>query len=311
MKQSIFSILLVVILCLTIIGLYIGTSKQILSRVTLETIGYQMPVLGFLTFAQFIAMVNGGIDLSIISVANFAGIIAAILMKQHAFSALMATVSGLVGALLVGGVNGILVAVLKAPALLVTLATGFLVKGISLGITKGYIISGLPNSFVALGAGNLLGIPISFLLLLMVTCGLVLIFSRTAFGRSIYLVGANPLASLFSGISVKNVQLSVYIYSALLSGIAGLIMAARFNAAQADYGGGYLLITVLICVLGGVSPSGGAGRIVDVFIALSILQLISTGFNVMRASAYLATALWGLLLLGILIIARKIPKNVI
>ena len=311
MKQSIFSILLVVILCLTIIGLYIGTSKQILSRVTLETIGYQMPVLGFLTFAQFIAMVNGGIDLSIISVANFAGIIAAILMKQHAFSALMATVSGLVGALLVGGVNGILVAVLKAPALLVTLATGFLVKGISLGITKGYIISGLPNSFVALGAGNLLGIPISFLLLLMVTCGLVLIFSRTAFGRSIYLVGANPLASLFSGISVKNVQLSVYIYSALLSGIAGLIMAARFNAAQADYGGGYLLITVLICVLGGVSPSGGAGRLVDVFIALSILQLISTGFNVMRASAYLATALWGLLLLGILIIARKIPKNVI
>jgi len=310
MKISIFSILLVVILGLTIIGLYIGTNKQILSRVTLETIGYQMPVLGFLTFAQFIAMVNGGIDLSIISVANFTGIIAAILMKQYAFSALMAAVSGMVGALLVGGVNGILVAVLKAPALLVTLATGFLVKGISLGITKGYIISGLPSSFVALGAGNLLGIPVSFLLLLMLTCGLVLMFSRTAFGRSIYLVGANPLASLFSGISVKNIQLSVYICSALLSGIAGLIMAARFNAAQADYGGGYLLITVLICVLGGVSPSGGAGRIVDVFVALSILQLISTGFNVMRASAYLATALWGLLLLGILVITRKIPKHV-
>jgi simple sugar transport system permease protein/ribose transport system permease protein len=88
-------------------------------------------------------------------------------------------------------------------------------------------------------------------------------------------------------------------------------MAARFNAAQADYGGGYLLVTVLICVLGGVSPTGGTGRISDVFVALTILQLISTGFNVMRTSAYLATALWGMLLLGILLITRRVSKHMI
>jgi ribose/xylose/arabinose/galactoside ABC-type transport system permease subunit len=311
MRLSLFSIILFIILGLTIIGLYIGTNKQILSKVTLETIGYQIPVLGFLTFAQFIPMVNGGIDLSIISVANFAGIIAAILMKQFSYSPLIAILSGIAAALVVGSINGIMISIVKAPALLVTLATGFLVKGISLGITKGYIISGLPNSFVVLGAGNLLGIPISFLLLLLTSCILALTFARTAFGRSIYLVGANPLASLFSGISTRNIHSSVYICSAFLSGIAGLIMAARFNAAQADYGGGFLLVTVLICVLGGVSPTGGTGRISDVFVALAILQLISTGFNVMRTSAYLATALWGMLLLGILLITRRVSKHMI
>jgi len=290
-----------------LVGLYFGTNGDILSPSALKTLMFQLPVLGFLTLAQSIAMINGGIDLSIISVANFAGIVTAMLLKQG-ISTGASVVLGLAASFLIGSFNGILVGKLNAPALMVTLATGFLVRGIALGLTKGYIISGLPRSFVVLGSGTVFGVPISFFLLIVAILLLYILLYKTISGEAIYATGANPVASKFLGFNVPMTRFRVYVISALLAGIAGLIMSARFNAAQADYGGAFLLVTVLICVFSGIDPAGGIGRIENLAIALVILQLISTGFNIMRTSSYLASALWGALLIGALLLSRRIGK---
>lgn len=309
MKRINLDIFLLAILAVVITALYLSTAGQILAKSTLETMAYQIPVLGLLTLAQMYAMINGGIDLSIISVANFSGIIAAILLKHLETPLALAIPAALLAAVAIGAINGLVISLLGAPALLVTLATGFLTRGIALGLTKGYIISGLPQHFVKLGAGTILSVPTSFVVLLIVSALITLVLYQTIYGKQIYLVGANPLASLFSGTFVARIQFSVYILSSLLAGLAGLIMVARFNAAQADYGGGFLLVTVLICVLGGVDPSGGVGRPETVITALVILQLISTGFNIMRTSQYLASSLWGALLLFVLLFSRKLAKR--
>lgn len=289
------------------LGLYFGTHGAILSSSALNTLMFQLPVLGFLTLAQAMAMINGGIDLSIISVANFVGIVTAMLLKQGIPTG-TSVVLGLVTSFLIGSFNGILVSKLNAPAMMVTLATGFLVRGIALGLTKGYIISGLPGSFVFLGSGTIFKIPVSFLLMLIVIFLLYILLYKTISGEAIYATGVNPIASKFLGLNVSATRYRVYVISALLAGTAGLIMSARFNAAQADYGGAFLLVTVLICVFSGIDPAGGIGRIENLIIALIILQLISTGFNIMRASSYLASALWGALLIGALLLSRKIGK---
>ncbi|MEM2567652.1 MAG: ABC transporter permease [Candidatus Bathyarchaeia archaeon] len=301
--------LLIFILGIVAGGLYIGTRGQILSGSTLESIGYQLPVLGLLTIAQMVAMINAGIDLSIISIANFAGITAAILLKNFSVPVIIAILLALVAAVTFGIINGIIIGCLDAPPLLVTLATGFLVRGIALGWTRGYIISGLPSAFVALGTSSVFFVPISFLIFIGISLGFSILLYYTVTGKEIFLTGTNPVASVFSGVSVPHTRVKVYLISALISGIAGLIMAARFNAAQADYGGAFLLVTVLICVLGGVSPSGGTGRVETVLIALATLQLVSTGFNVMRVSSYLASALWGGILLTVLLMSRILPKR--
>lgn len=100
----------------------------------------------------------------------------------------------------------------------------------------------------------------------------------------------------------------VYLISSLLAGVSGLVMIARFNAAQADYGGSFLLLTVLISVLGGVDPAGGVGTVLGVAIAVAILQVVATGFNLVGLSSHLANALWGIILLFVIAFRRALTR---
>lgn len=309
LHKHFYLLFLTFVLLVVLVGLYFATNGAIFSFSALYTLAFQLPVLGFLTLAQAVAMINGGIDLSIISVANFVGIVTAMLLKQHV-NVVVSVLTGLSAAVVIGSVNGALVSQLNAPPLMVTLATGFLVRGVALGLTKGYIISGLPKSFLFIGSGTILNVPVSFLLMVIFVFFSYVFLYKTVTGETIYASGANPLASKFMALNVSMVKLQVYIVSSLFAGIAGLVMSARFNAAQADYGGAFLLITVLICVLSGIDPAGGVGRIENLVIALLSLQIISTGFNIMRTSSYLASALWGILLIVTILFSKKIGRPI-
>ncbi len=118
------------------------------------------------------------------------------------------------------------------------------------------------------------------------------------------MLGSNPVATRFSGIDTRALLFRTYLISGLLSGLAGLVMISRFNAAQADFGVSFLLLTVLISVLGGVDPAGGVGTVLGLGIAVLILQLVATGFNLVGLSAHLANALWGAILLVVIIYRR-------
>ncbi len=277
----------------------------------LQALGMEMPLLGLLSLAQVGPMIIGGIDLSVVAVASLSGIVTGSILTSASggWSVVLAIAAGIGVSLVIGAINGLIVAFLEVPAIIATLGTMIFLQGVALVATRGATISGFPPPFLVLGSGSVAGIPVPFLILLGSMALLGILLSRTRFGLSVYMMGANPTASLFSGVDVRRVTLVVHILAGLFAGIASQNLAARFNAAQASYGASYLLLTVLACVLGGIDPAGGVGKVIGLLAAVAVLQEVSTGFNLLGFSSYLATALWGVILVAAILANRMLAAR--
>ena len=262
----------------------------------------------FLSLAMMVALLSGGLDLSIIATANLSALAIAAILKaapaDAAGAALLAVeggavLAGIAVAALVGLTNGILIGYLRVSPILATLGTMTLVKGLAVGLTHGSVVSGFPAGIVFLGNGSLLSLPMPLILFGAVALLLGLLLTRTPFGVTVALMGSNQQAVRFSGVDTRGALLRVYVLSAVVAAAAGLIMMARFNSANAAYGESYLLVTILACVLGGVSPTGGFGKVGGLVIALVILQMISTACVLLDLSQFLTLSLWGGILLAV------------
>lgn len=312
-------VVLVGIMVFVFILMCILSPTRFLRPGNLQSMAFQLPELGLLSLAMMVIMINGGINLSIVSTANLSGITAALIMTtllpEGAGGAgtvpviALAIIVALVVALLVGAGNGLLVAYLDMSPILSTLGTMTLLNGVSILLTKGYVISGFPDVYTYLGNGLLLGIPFPIILFALAALGLALVLGRTAFGFDLYMIGTNPVASLFSGINNRLMLMKSYILSGLLSGVAGIIMSSRFNSAKSDYGSSYLLVTVLAAVLGGTSSTGGYGKVSGMVLALVILQFVSSGLNLLQANAFLTRALWGVILIVVMVAGHYSRKG--
>lgn len=277
---------------------------------TVQSMMFQLPELGLLALAMVIPLISGGINLAIIATTNQCALLMAWIMKAmlvpeasgpEVFLVVMAAlVAGLVYSLVVGAITGFLVATMGVHPILVTLGTMSVIDGISIYLTRGTVISGFPEAFQWLGNGTLLGLPMPFLLFIAAAVAVGLVLTRTAFGISVYMVGSNLEATRYSGVDTRRVIIGIYALSSLLCFFAATLMAARFNSASAGYAQSYLLITILAAVLGGVDPFGGFGRIAGLVTALIVLQVISSGFNLLGLSQYLTLAIWGLTLIGVM-----------
>ena len=283
---------------------------------TLQALMFQVPELGLLSLAMAIPLISGGINLAIIATANLSGLLMAWILiavmppeavgAELAWWLLLALVAGLVLCAIVGLVTGLLVAVVGVHPILVTLGTMTLLHGISIYFTRGRTLSGFPEPLIVVANETIFGIPISFVLFTVVAIAVHVFLTRTALGIRIHMIGSNPEATRFSGVDTARVLVSVYLLSSLLCWLAAVVMMARFNAAGADIAQFYLLITILAAILGGIDPYGGFGRIAGLFVALIILQVIASGFNIMGLSPHLALASWGGILL--LVVAIKLAK---
>lgn len=127
-----------------------------------------------------------------------------------------------------------------------------------------------------------------------------LILSLTGFGRKLYLYGGNPVAARFSGFNNEKMSVLVFMLTAVLSGIAGLIILSRVNSAKVGYGDSYLLQTMIVCVIGGIDPNGGKGKVGGVVIAIILMQVMSSAFTIMSLSPYTKKLIWGIMLILVL-----------
>lgn len=281
---------------------------------TLQALMFQVPELGLLSLAMAIPLISGGINLAIIATANLSGLLMAWILvavmppeaagAELAWWLLLALASGLALCAIVGVVTGVLVAVVGVHPILVTLGTMTLLHGVGIYFTRGRTLSGFPEPLIVVANETLLGVPISFMLFTLVAVAVHVFLTRTALGIRIHMIGSNPEATRFSGVDIRRVLVSVYLLSSLLCWLAAVVMMARFNAAGADIAQSYLLITILAAILGGIDPYGGFGRIAGLFLALIVLQVIASGFNIMGLSPHLALASWGLILLVVIAINR-------
>ncbi len=276
---------------------------RFLSGDTLRAMAFQMPELGILALAMMIPLMSGGLNLAVIATANLSALVmAAILTKMlgpdsppQAVAGViaLALVGGLLAALLVGLLTGVIVAFLGVHPILVTLGTMTAVKGIAVYATSGGVIGGFPDAVLFLGNGTLLGFPAPMILFILCAIVVAIIMSHAPFGVSVRMIGSNEKATRYSGVATEWMLVGVYVVSSVLCWVAAAVMMARFNSARAGYAESYLLITILAAVLGGVDPNGGFGKVLGLFLSLVLLQMISTGFNLLGFSPHLTQAIWG------------------
>ena len=298
-------LLLLLAVLVAVFGALVG--PPLFTPASLRSMALQLPALGLLSLAMTVALLSGGLDLSIIAVADFSALASAFLLA-HApagtgagaiVAQLAALGGGLVVATAIGALNGLIIARFDVSPILATLGTMTAVKGLSIGLTHGGVISGFPPLVLFVGNGSVLGLPAPLLLFALVALPVAVMLNRSPFGTLIAAIGSNEAAVRYSGVDTRRVIVRIYMLSGLLAGIGGVVMMARFNSANAAYGESYLLITVLAAVLGGVDPAGGFGRVSGLVIALVILQLISTAFNLLGLSEFLTLTIWGATLIGI------------
>ncbi|MEK1886185.1 MAG: ABC transporter permease [Phyllobacterium sp.] len=283
-------------------------SPQFLSSATFGSVAFQLPELGLLTLAMLLPVLTGGLNLAITFTANIAGLtVAWVLQASGGIDASLA--SFVFGSLLAIGVGaltgvvmGLVIAYTRAHPILVSLSMMIFVRGLGEFLTRGGDVSGFPAFLQPIGHGSFVGIPIP--LLIFIACVLIwhVLLTRMKLGFNTYMIGSNIEAARYSGVNTRKVLVLVYTLSGAMCAVAGIIMLARFNSVRVGHGESYLLITVLACFLGGVNPFGGFGRVIPVFVALVVLQLLSSGLNLMGANQHLATAVWGILLLAVMIL---------
>jgi simple sugar transport system permease protein len=275
---------------------------------------FQLPELGLLSLAMAIPLISGGINLAIIATANLAGLLMAWmltrLMPAETVGGALALwligtlAAGFVMCVVVGVVTGVLVAFVGVHPILVTLGTMTLLHGLGIYFTRGRTLSGFPDPLLAVSNGTILGVPISFVLFILVAVAAHVLLTKRALGVRIHMIGSSLKAARFSGVDTRKVLIRVYLLSSVLCWLAAIVMMARFNSAGADIAHSYLLITILAAILGGIDPYGGFGRVAGLFVALVILQVIASGFNIIGLSSQLALACWGMILLLVMAIKR-------
>lgn len=282
-------------------------SPRFLTVENFGSIAFQLPELGLLTLAMLVPILCGGLNLASTYTANIAGLTLAWVLQAHGGpqAGIVAFALGAVAAIAVGAaagcIMGLVIAYVGAHPILVSLAMMIFLRGLGEFLTRGGDVSGFPAFIQPIGHGTLLGIPIPMLVFLFAALVWHLMLGRTRHGFSTYMLGSNIEAARYSGLHTKRTLTLVYTISGAICAVAGIIMLARFNSVRVGHGESYLLITVLACFLGGVDPFGGFGRALPVVLALIILQVLSSGLNLLGANQHLATAVWGLFLLAVMI----------
>jgi simple sugar transport system permease protein len=269
----------------------------------------QMAEFGFFSLAMMISFLSGGIDISIVSVANLTGVAVGFLFR-YVESAGMGAESGLFICLAfliavaigvaAGAFNGFLIARFNISPLLVTLGTMNLYMGAAVIVSESKTIIGFPEAVAGFANGRIGIISVSLVLFLIMAIVVALILNKTKFGLELRFYGTNPKASGYSGIKNNQVIIRTYILSAVIAAVAGAIMVMRVNSARANFGTSYMFTSILCVILGGISPMGGKGKLSGVILALFTLQLLSNGFNMMGITNVLKDFIWGILLLGVM-----------
>ena len=304
---NILRLLAIFVIILAVSGITKGTS--FLNVGNLQSMAKTLTEYGLMAVGCGITMISGGIDLSTVYIANLCGILAGLTMNESSSSIVLAIIVAQVVGALCGIFNGFLVSVLNIPAMLATLGTYQLYMGIAVVASKGSTVSGV-TSFSSFAYMTVAGIPMPFIVFVLMIVVISFIMGKTKFGKRVHLVGTNEKASKFAGINTVSVLIRTYMLSGIVSAVAGLLSLSRINSAKADFGSSYTMQTILISVLGGINPDGGFGSIPGVAIAVLILQMLSSYLNMFpNISNYYRDLIWGVALIAVLIMNFTIEKR--
>ena len=285
----------------------------------LQSMAFQFSELGLFSIAMSIAIIPGGIDLSIVAIANLSSIFMAIFIKNILNSYFIfnniyciiffAIFIGLLVGIICGFINGLLIGYLEIPAILATLVTMTIYNGLSIGITKGTTLASMPKELTNMINYSIFYIPIPLLVFLLVGLIVHIVLMMNKLGWNIFLIGTNLKASILTGIKTRKSILISHIIIGIIASISGIVILGRTNSASAQYGNSYILTSILVVILGGINILGGKGIFIGVIISVVFLQTLSTGFNFIlqgiSGSNFFKDFVWGLLLIIMIFINKN------
>ena len=262
-----------------------------------------------IALAMAMLIIAGEIDLSVASIIALASTAMGLAMTAGFATPLLVLV-GLVTGLACGAFNGGLVAGLGLPSIVVTIGTMSLFRGISYIVLGDKAFTGYPEAFAFFGQGYV-GWVVSFELALFGVAAVVfhVLLHRTSFGRSVFAIGNNPTAALFSGIRVARVRFILFLLTGVMSGIAAICLTSRLGSTRPSIATGMELEVVTMVVLGGVSILGGSGSIAGVVIAAVIMGMVTFGFGLLNVPGIVMSIFLGLLLIGVIALPRLLGRR--
>ncbi|QEN08979.1 ABC transporter permease [Oceanispirochaeta crateris] len=303
---------LVFLIALWMIFIAITRFGKFYTVLNFQTMASQFPEFGLMALGVMLCMLTGGIDLSVVGIANMTSIIVAFILLSltgeggtlPAFSILLVFILAIMIGAIAGIFNGVLVSKLNIPPILATMGSGALFTGISVVLTNGNAVSKFSRAY-SQTINNKLGgvIPVQLIFFIVMAVFIWFLLSKTVFGTKLYMLGTSPTAARFSGLKITKLLIKTYMLSGITAALGGMIMLANYNSARADYGSVYTLQTVLIVVLGGVDPLGGKGKISGVVLAIILLRMLETGINRFpHISSYYISLIWGSVLLLVMVL---------
>ncbi len=263
----------------------------------LFNVGRNLSVYVFIALGQAIVMVVGGMNLSLGAIGGLATITAGMLMQDLGWDPVAASIAAIAVGVLTGWINGFVITKTKLNSFIVTLATSFIFTGLVMGISKGYPMTKLPESFSILGQGNFFGVP-NLVLLLVVTLFIVWYFFRfTVTGRHLLATGGNLSAARLSGIKTDKMIVLANMLSGAFAAITALLWISRMASAQPATGGNWMIISFAVAVIGGTSLTGGSISAVGLFFGGLIMVLIKNGLILMQVDTYFEQTFLGVIIL--------------
>jgi rhamnose transport system permease protein len=264
----------------------------------------QSAEIGLIALAMTLVIITAGIDLSVGSIVGLSIIMMGMLWEDAGLPLWVAVLLALLTGTLLGGFNGTLITLIGIPPLIVTLATMAGFRGIALGMSQARSIRNFPEGFLHLGQGYAVGIPVQVWILAVAALLFHLALTRTAWGRSVFGIGANEAAARLSGVPVNRVKLQVYMLSGFMTALAAVIYAAHVSVAKPDAGLGFELTAITAVVLGGTAVSGGEGGVLGTLIALLMVGFLRSGLTLARVPSEAQDMMVGLLLVLVVAVDR-------
>ncbi|MDO4478399.1 MAG: ABC transporter permease [Lachnospiraceae bacterium] len=279
--------------------------KQFMSVTNVMNIINQASINAILAIGASMVIITGGIDLSVGSVVGFVGILMAMMLRDGGSIAVALIVCLLCGAV-VGLVNGLLISYGKVPAFIATLGSMQVMRGMAQIINGGQAVSGFSLEIGVIMKTKFFGVvPIGVLYVIVFYTLMCVILGYTKFGRSVYAIGGNQNAARLSGIKVKKIEIIVYILCGVFAAFAGVMLLSRLMYADPSAGSSYEMNAIAAAVIGGISMSGGKGRLANTVVGAIILAALTNGLQIMNVPTYYQTVITGL----VVIIAVFLDKS--
>lgn len=252
--------------------------------------------IGMVACTMMFCLASRDFDLSVGSTVAFAGVFCAIVSNATG-SVVIGIGASLVAGALIGFVNGAVIAKLKINALITTLATMEIVRGLAFISSQGQAVGVTSEAFFTLGSAEFFGLPVPVWVTLLCFVVFGILLNKTIYGRNTLAIGGNPDAARLAGVAVDRVRIAIFLIQGLVAALAGIILASRMTSGQPNAGEGFELNVISACVLGGVSLMGGRASISGVLVGVLIMGTVQNAMSLMNIDAFYQYLVRGAILL--------------